>query len=328
MQFQPNPHMTAYAFYYRVAAQYLVNNNAYIFPVIDRLTGTITAFYPIDALTVGLLEHQGEMYYSFSFAAGQKYIAHHSNVIHLRRHYNDNDIFGSANAPIAPVLQTADTFNQSMIEHAKLVSVVRGVLEVGSLVKDESINAARDKFVTENLSADKNGAGVVVTSDKMKYTPIDQKTTPVPAGQLGYVQQEFYDYFGVNEKIIQSKASPEEWTAFYEGMIEPFFIQLAQALTNCCFTERERGHGNEISLESNRLQFANVNGKTHVAKFLADVGAASVDEIREIFNMAPLGGEDGARRTQTLNVVNAIKADKYQLGETETIEENEEKDAG
>ena len=30
--------------------------------------------------------------------------------------------------------------------------------------------------------------------------------------------------------------------------------------------------------------------------------------------MAPIGGEEGSRRVQTLNMVNANKADEYQVG--------------
>ena len=33
LQFKPNPYMSAYAFYYRVATQYCIYNNAFIFPV-------------------------------------------------------------------------------------------------------------------------------------------------------------------------------------------------------------------------------------------------------------------------------------------------------
>jgi hypothetical protein len=44
----------------------------------------------------------------------------------------------------------------------------------------------------------------------------------------------------------------------------------------------------------------------------------------EIFNMAPLGGEEGARRVQTLNMVNAAKADQYQLGEKSKEQEEKE----
>ena len=44
LQSKPNPYMTAYAFYYRVAAQFIVYNNAFILPVFDggRLTARST----------------------------------------------------------------------------------------------------------------------------------------------------------------------------------------------------------------------------------------------------------------------------------------------
>ena len=51
-------------------------------------------------------------------------------------------------------------------------------------------------------------------------------------------------------------------------------------------------------------------------KFLADIGAITVDNVLLAYNMSPLGGEEGARRVQTLNMVNADRADEYQLGDS------------
>ena len=69
-----------------------------------------------------------------------------------------------------------------------------------------------------------------------------------------------------------------------------------------------------ITFEANRLQYASNSTKVAVARLLTDIGAASLDQILEIFNMAPIGGEEGSRRVQTLNMVNANKADEYQVG--------------
>ena len=44
LQIRPNPYMTAAAFYYKVAAQYVIYNNAFILPVFDA--GRLTALYP------------------------------------------------------------------------------------------------------------------------------------------------------------------------------------------------------------------------------------------------------------------------------------------
>ena len=54
--------------------------------------------------------------------------------------------------------------------------------------------------------------------------------------------------------------------------------------------------------------------KVTAAKFLTEIGAATLDQILTMFDMPTIGGEEGARRVQTLNMVNAKLADKYQTG--------------
>ena len=56
LQFRPNPYMTAADFYYKLAAQYKVYNNAIAYPVFDE-TGRLTAVYPINAQYFELLEY-------------------------------------------------------------------------------------------------------------------------------------------------------------------------------------------------------------------------------------------------------------------------------
>lgn len=49
---------------------------------------------------------------------------------------------------------------------------------------------------------------------------------------------------------------------------------------------------------------------------MTNIGAVSLDQVLDIFGFPPIGGEEGARRVQTLNMVNADIIDKYQLGST------------
>ena len=152
----------------------------------------------------------------------------------------------------------------------------------------------------------------------------------MPVGQLQYIKDEIYDYLGTNDTIVQNKATPEQEEDFYEGEIEPFFLQLAQALTNCLFTKKERGYGNEISVEGNKLQFARTSDKLAVVKYLSEIGGLMLDQALTTLGYPPIGGEEGKRRVQTLNMVNAEKADEYQLGDnskkTEPPEDNEGED--
>lgn len=312
IQFRPNPYMTAYAFYYRVSTQYLMDNNAFIFPVWDN--GNLAALYPINAHTVELVERNGDMYARLVFRTGSAWVCPYEDLIHLRRHFKGNDIFGDANKPLIPVLDTAHAFNQSMTAFAKLVAVIRGVLKVKTGTKDADLNAQRDKFIANNLNLDNNGSGLVVTDSKYDYEPITTKdSTAVPDGQLKYIRQEIYDYFGVNEEIVQNKADAKMMDSFYSGSLSPFYMQLAQGLTNGLFTDRERSFGHEILCELNRLEFETLHNRTEAAKFLSSVGAATLDQLLDIFGLPPIGGEEGSRRVQTLNMSNVEIVDEHQL---------------
>lgn len=311
LQTRPNPYMTAYAFYYRVAAQFAVYNNAFILPVFEG--GRLTAVYPINASRVELVEYMGSMYARLTFATGSVYTVPYEQLVHLRRHYLDNDIFGDDNRPLMPTLETADSFNQSMSKFAKLVAVIRGVLKASSVTKAEDLNKRRDDFVRDNLRMENNGSGVIVTDSKYDYTPINQKETPLPVGQLEFVRREIYDYFGVNEDIVQNKADAEKMDAFYRGQLAPFYAQLAQGLTNALFTEREQAHGNAILCELDRIQFETLDKRVEAAQFLTNIGALKLDQVLGIFGFPPIGGEEGARRVQTLNMANAEIVDNYQL---------------
>lgn len=315
LQFKPNPYTTAYKFYYRLATQYKLYNNAFVYPVWNEYTGELEAMYNVNANAIELIEVNGELWCRMSFATGNKYACPYTDLIHIGTHFNSNDIFGENNRPIFPVLETANTFNQSMSKFAELVAVIRGILKIAASTKNEDLNARRDDFIRDNLKMENNGAGVIVTDNKYDYTPITDKQTPIPTGQLEYVKTEIYDYFGTNEAIIQNKETPEQASAYYSGEIMPFFAQCTQAFTNAFFSGKAPAYGNEIVFEGNSLQNEKLSDKTNTLKFLADIGAITIDGVLLAYNMAPLGGEEGARRVQTLNMVNAAKADEYQLGE-------------
>ncbi len=316
LQFKPNPYSTAYKFYYRLATQYKLYNNAFIYPVWNLSTGKLEALYNINANMIELREYQGELYVRMTFSAsGNKYTCPYTDLIHIGSHFNENDIFGHSNKPILPVLQTANTFNQSMSKFAELVAIVRGILKVSTSTKSEDLKARRDDFIRDNLRMENNGAGVIVTDNKYDYTPITDKQTPIPTGQLAYVKEEIYDYFGTSEAIVQNKETPEEAAAYFNGEIQPFYDQCTQAFTNAIFTDKEFGYGNVIIFEGNSLQNEKLSDKTTALKFLADIGGLTIDEILLSYNMSPIGGEAGARRVQTLNMVNADRADEYQLGD-------------
>ena len=127
------------------------------------------------------------------------------------------------------------------------------------------------------------------------YTDIhqyDNKPYTVDAEQVKQIQTNVYNYFGVNEKILQNEAYGDAWAAFYEGCVEVFAIALSDGLSKAMFTEKERAFGNEVMFTSNRLQYMSNADKLAVAAQLTDRGIFSINEAREVFNLTPVDGGD------------------------------------
>ena len=152
------------------------------------------------------------------------------------------------------------------------------------------------------------------------YSEIQQiKSSPfiVDSEQMNSIRKNVFDYFGVNEDILQSKAYGDSWNAFYEGAIESFSIQFSDVATKMLFTERERASGSFLMATANRLQYMSNSEKLNVSSQMADRGIMNRDEIREIWNLPPL--PDGKGQAYTIR-------GEYQLidGENETGDVNNE----
>ena len=128
------------------------------------------------------------------------------------------------------------------------------------------------------------------------YTNINQvKSNPytIAADEMKLIEKNVYQYFMVNEDVLQNKAYGDAWSAFYEGAIEPFAIQFSEVLTKMLFTLREQAQGNLVMLTANRLQYMTNKEKLEVSAQLADRGVLNRDEVREIWNLPPLPDGEG-----------------------------------
>jgi hypothetical protein len=73
------------------------------------------------------------------------------------------------------------------------------------------------------------------------------------------------------------------------------------------------------------MQHASIQTKVQMINCLAPYGALTIDQVLEVFNFPTIGGEEGSKRLQSLNMVDALKANQYQIGD-EPPEVKDEKD--
>ncbi|PEF32774.1 phage portal protein [Bacillus wiedmannii] len=312
LQVRPNPYMTAYDLIYKLVTHYYLYNNAFAYLQKDD-KDNLVAIYPLSPQSVEYLTNlTGEIYCRFLFANGQQVTLHFSEVFIVRRFFNSNDLLGDTNTAILPALNLAHTQNEGLENSIKANATIRGILKYNQVLSPAKLKEEKEAFINDYLTVSNNG-GIAVIDSKAEYTPLELKPTAIDDKQLEAVKKKIYEYLGISETIVNSTYSEEEWAAFYESVLEPLALQFSLELTDKFFTEREQAFGNSIIFEANRLQFASNTTKTNIIKELMPLGLFTINQALEILNLPPV--EDGDKRIQTLNVVNADKADQYQLNE-------------
>jgi HK97 family phage portal protein len=312
LQVRPNPHMDAYTFLYKVVTTLFNDNNAFIYPAWEGMQ--LSAIWPINCSRAEFIEDDTKtLYVRFYFAAGQTVTLPYSEVIHLRRHYYKSDFLGESNTPIDSMLTVIHTMYEGVAQAVKTSASLRGILKFQGILKDADIAANRAKFLTDYLTIGSGSSGVATLDSKAEYTPINEEVKVINAAQMKELRDTVYRYFGINEKIIMNTYNEDEWNAFYEGTLEPIAIQMGLEFTAKLFTRNEMSRGNEIIFESNRLQYASVETKYKLLKELMPMGLFTINEGREVLNMAATDGGD--KRLISLNYVDAKMQNIYQLGQ-------------
>lgn len=310
LQVRPNPYMSAYDFLYKLATHYYLYNNSFALLQRDN-KGNLTGVYPITESHVDFLsDAQGRLFCRFYFRSGKQAVLPYSDLIHLRRNFNSDDLLGDDNGALTPALELAHTQNEGIISGIKAGANIRGILKYTQIMSPAKLKEEKEAFIADYLQISNDG-GVVAVDQKAEYTPIESKPVILSAEQTKSVQSKIYNYLGITESIVNSSYTEDEFSAFYESTIEPFAVALSMEFTAKVFNDREQAFGNSILFESGRLQFSSNKTKVELIKELMPLGLLTVNQALEILNMP--GIEDGDRRIQTLNVVDASKANEYQL---------------
>jgi len=294
LQYQPNPIMNAYAFQYKIISELFDpnSNNALIYKQTDGF-GKIIGLYPLNFGSAEFLEDtEGNIYVRYQFNNGKRVTVPYENVAHLRMYFKDDDVFGSPSAKaINPTLQLINTTNDGITNAVKSSAYLRGILKYTGIQKPGDMEKDKERFVNEYLSTENNG-GIGALDSKADFIKTELSPKMVDAEQMKLIEQKIYKFFNINESILMSKYTEDEWNAFYESVLEPIAIQLSLEFTNKFFTEREIGFGNEIIFESNRLQYVSAKTKVLLIEKTAPFGIMTINEAREIFNLASIEGGD------------------------------------
>lgn len=284
----PNQWQTWSQFLYRTSTILDVHNTAFVVPVFDERM-TITGIYPVLPTMCTMVEYKGELWLRYQFAVGQYAAVEAKKCVILTKHQLDHDFFGNSNWPLRETMQLMHIQAQGIEEGVKNAATFRFMAQLNNFSSTTDLAKERERFTAANLSTESEAGGFLLFPNTYKdIRQIDVKPYAIDPEQTKQIRENVFNYFGVNEKILQNTAEPEELEAFFEGCIEPFAIQFSEGMTKALFSERERSQGSYFIAIANRMQYMSTSQKVQMAKELGDRGAILIDEIRELFNYAPL----------------------------------------
>ena len=288
----PNQFQTWSQFLYRLSTILDVHNTAFIIPVYDRFGEPSGVFVALPSQTT-IVQSGDTQYLVYDFGHGDKAAIEMEYCGIMTKFQYKSDFFGEDNHALFPTMDLIHIQNQGIEEGVKSAATYRFYAQVNNFTKAEDLAKERKKFTEENFGREANSGGVLLFPNTYQnINQIQSKPFTIAAEEMKLIEKNVYQYFMVNEDVLQNKAFGDAWSAFYEGAIEPFAIQFSEVMTKMLFTLREQSQGNIVMLTANRLQYMTNKDKLDVSSQLVDRGVISINDAREIWNLPPVDGGD------------------------------------
>ena len=288
---RPNTWQTWSQFLYRVSVVLDLHCTAFIAPVYSRdfdILGIALAV-PSD---FNLVDVDGAPWLRMRFANGDIASDELGHIGIMTRFQYLSDYFGTGNTALDAPLELIDIQRQGIQEAAKNSARYRFMATLNNFAKPEDLVKERKRFTIENLWSNAGGGLLLFPSTYKDIKELNQKQYSVDADQQKVIENRVYNYFGVNEKILNNSANADDLGAFYEGAVEPFAIQISDVITNMLFSQREQAAGNRLQFSADRLAYMTTQNKIALIQLATDRGELTQNEARRILNLPELPDGD------------------------------------
>lgn len=303
----PNELQTWSQFLYRLSTILDMHNTAFIVPVYDQYGEPSGIYAPLPE-RCEVVQYGGKPYLKYTFQGGKVAAIEMIYCGILTKYQYRSDFFGENNSALNPTMDLVHIQNQGIEEGVKSAATYRFMATLNNFSKIEDLKKERERFSESNFAADSKGGGLLLFPNTYaNVKQIEAKPFTADAEQMKIIRENVFEYFGVNEEILQNEAYGDKWSAFYEGVVEAFAIQFSDVMTRMLFTIREQTEGNRVTATANRLQYMSNKDKLDVSAQMADRGLMTRNEIREIWNLAPLPEPYGSQLP--------VRGEYYNVGE-------------
>lgn len=314
LKYKPNPLQNATQFYKNVITKLLLDNNVFIEPVFD-MSGNLKALYPLPTRNFQLSMDNNDK---------NGYVQFYDAYKNPQEKYNLNDIIylnrfntlsgGQQSNDMGLYEKVLQSLSEKIVNDAS-PNKPRALLQ-SNQVGEGQLKDRDKKGATETLKASfaENVQGIAYLDKKWVITPINWNENDVNKELMAFIVNLVYNYFSINENIINNKASEIEMAMFVKTTIKPLAKQFSQEFTNKLFTENEYYFGRRIEFDYNPLLVTTLQSEAAIAQINIRNGIWCIDEARERMGYEPLPNGLGKVYRASADLVNIEVIDDYELG--------------
>ena len=313
---KPNPLQNATQFWKNLVTELMLYNNVFVEPSWDVRTGQLKSLYVLPHM-----QHEFNLYGERATVTflntGKTYDL--DDIIYINR-------FPTLTGGSKNNIGLYETVIHALAEQAIAVAdpqKARAILQSasgqsGNIKQKDKEGALKD--LEGNF--DKTVRGMVYFDPQWKITPINWQENDVNRELMKFIVNIVYNYFGMDEEIINNNASEIKFQMFVKTKMEPPARQVEQEFTYKLFTAREIEVGNRLELDTFNLSVSTLAAKTQFFNVVGRSGVMNIDEQREMVGLPPLPNGLGQMYRVTADTVNIEIVDDYQKSKNGVADKN------
>jgi hypothetical protein len=310
------------AFLYRSATILSVNNTLFIV-LIEDYGGRTVGYYPLAPIFAEVVQLSGVFYLRYTLDDGSRRAVEFDRVGIVANFTNKSEFFGDNNNAIKPVIELVGDQNKGLSQGIKNAAGFRFYGRVGQTVDKnwKDLDRIRDLWQNANVTS-KNLGGIGLYDQRLEdLKQVKVEPFSLNSAQMKSVEAGVFRYFGVPENIIANDFSPRQLEAFIKGKIEPFALQLSEAMSGMTFSERERAFGNAIEFHVDELANLDIEQRLDLVNRGIDRGLLMINEGRELLGFPRV--EDGDVFIRRLDYGNPAEVEESDESEEKEVTEDD-----
>lgn len=315
LKIDPNADQTAFDFWHFLSSSLEMRGNAYA-RITRNSINQIVALTPINPACISV-EREADGALKYRWSENGKYYDGSDDVIFHIRGFGGDPLGG-----LSPLTIGRNVFGVALAADATAGDMFKNGLKPTGVLNFNTWLTSEQREIAKRELADKNGVGnggkPLILEGGTSWQNIT--LSPEDAQMLqsrAFSVEEICRMFGVPPHMVGHTEKTTSWgsgleqqtLAFLQFTLRERLKRIEQAINKQLLTREERQNGVYVSFNLESLLRADSQGRAKFYQVMTLIGAMTINEVRRLENLPPVGGGDTPRiQMQNVPITDADNA--------------------